>query len=90
MKLPGLCGERAASLNDCIVSPPAAMSGMEDILLSCLSCAVSIFSAGVGVTFFVFGLYYDVELDPARRQLVKSESFLPLLPGICFIISIGD
>ena len=69
------------------------MSGIDDILFSWLSFVVKTFSAGVtfaGVVFLFLGLYYDVECDPARRQLVKSESFLPLLPGICFMIAIGD
>ena len=86
--LPCLFGECADPLTVWIVSPPAAMSGIDVILYSWLSFEACSLSAGV--ILLVLGLYYVVEWDPARRQLVKSESFLPLLPGICFIIAIGD
>ena len=62
--LPCLLGECADPLNDWIVSPPAAMSGIDDILFSWLSFVVKIFSAGVtfaGEAFLFLGLYYDVE-----------------------------
>ena len=65
----------------------AAKSGIDDCLLISLNLFWMSFYTGDSA-FFALTLYFA--LVPVSRQLVKSESFLPLFPGIAFKISIGD